>query len=134
MSFPELMIIALLFFLLLHYFKTILALMHDPSRDTRLVDLFKHVNRSLRQREAMLFFHLPSISPCEDSCCSSAILIQLFFRRPLHSMYTSGSCHSLVAHARRGFKMLRLNRFAVSLRYFQKLSKPVRCHHTSLTS
>uniref|UniRef100_A0A671S2U8 Methyltransferase domain-containing protein n=1 Tax=Sinocyclocheilus anshuiensis TaxID=1608454 RepID=A0A671S2U8_9TELE len=31
----------------------------------------------------MLFLHLPSISPCDDSCCSFAILIELFCHRPL---------------------------------------------------
>lgn len=101
---------------------------------------------SFRLREKILFLHLPSISPCDDSCCSSAILIEFVFHRPLSHVHFRVVSFRIITHAASVlvyleclylswvFEMLSFNRLAVSLRTLQKLTEAHRWHHTSLTS
>lgn len=127
------------------------ALMQAPS--CRCFVFACHL--SLKLREEILFLHVPSISTCDDSCCSSAILIEFFFHRPLSHVHfrvvsfrsVSQSVSHRITHAAGVlvyleclyhlswvFKMLSFKRLAVSLRTLQKLAEAHRWHHTSLTS
>jgi len=98
----------------------------------------------------MLYLHLPSISTCDDSWCSSAILIEFFFHRPLSHVHFRVVSFSSVSHKITHaagvlvyieclylswvFKMMSFKRLAVSLSTLQKLAGAHRWHHTSLTS
>lgn len=119
------------------------SLVQDPARCLRVsADLLNCVAECY-------FLHLPSISPCDDSCCSFAILMEFFSPCPLsHVHFRVVSFSYRITHAASVLFntehhslsccffliMLLFNRLAVPLRSLQKLTKAQRRHHTSLTS